>query len=104
MITIHYSAVFGNWNIGPELDYNYADYKESQPLKGREDNSEAVESEIQSLQAEYDHISREQAMTATELAYAGVISYNKKNLPREIQNESRQKKRGRSTRMNLKNN
>lgn len=57
--------------------------------------------EIKSLQAEYDRISREQAVTAKELAYAEVISYNKKNLERELQNESRQRKRGRSTRMNL---
>ena len=31
--------------------------------------------------------------TATELAYAEVISYNKKNLERELQNESRQHNR-----------
>ena len=35
-------------------------------------------------------ISKEQTKTATELAYAEVISYNKKNLERELQNESRQ--------------
>lgn len=46
--------------------------------------------EIQSLQVEYDGIDREKSKTATELAYAGVISYNKKNLEREPQNESRQ--------------
>ena len=46
--------------------------------------------EIQSLQAEYDSISKEKSKTATELAYAEVISYNKKNLERELQNESRQ--------------
>lgn len=34
-----------------------------------------------------------QPKTATELAYAGVISYNKKNLERELQNESQQQKR-----------
>ena len=33
---------------------------------------------------------REQTKTATELAYAEVISYNRKNLARELQNESRQ--------------
>ena len=49
--------------------------------------------EIQSLQAEYDSISREKSKTATELAYAEVISYNRKNLEREIQNESRQHNR-----------
>ena len=32
----------------------------------------------------------EQSKTATELTYAEVISYNKKNLERELQNESRQ--------------
>ena len=46
--------------------------------------------EIQSLQSEYESISKEQTKTATELAYAEVISYNKKNLERELQNESRQ--------------
>lgn len=48
--------------------------------------------EIQSLQAEYDSISKEKK-TATELAYAEVISYNRKNLARELQNESRQHNR-----------
>ena len=46
--------------------------------------------EIKTLQAEYDSIGREQTKTATELAYAEVISYNKKNLERELQNEGRQ--------------
>ena len=46
----------------------------------REDNPETVESEMQSLQAEYDSIEKEQSKTATELAYAEVIGYNKKNL------------------------
>ena len=49
--------------------------------------------EIQSLQAEYDSIRKEQSKTATELAYAEVISYNRKNLERELQNESRQQNR-----------
>lgn len=49
----------------------------------------------------YDRIGREQSLTAAELAYAEVISYNKKNLDRELQNESRQQKGGRSTRANL---
>ena len=49
--------------------------------------------EIQSLQSEYDSIGREQTKTATELAYAEVISYNRKNLERELQNESRQRNR-----------
>ena len=49
--------------------------------------------EIQSLQSEYDSIGKEQTKTATELAYAEVISYNKKNLDRELQNESRQHNR-----------
>ncbi len=34
--------------------------------------------EIQSLQSECDSIGREQTKTATELAYAEVISYNRK--------------------------
>lgn len=49
--------------------------------------------EMQSLQAEYDSIGKEQTKTATELAYAEVISYNRKNLERELQNESRQHNR-----------
>ncbi len=53
-------------------------------------------SEIQSLQSEYNSIGREQTKTATELAYAEVISYNKKNLERELQNESRQQNRQQS--------
>ena len=52
--------------------------------------------EIQSLQSEYDSIGKEQTKTATELAYADVISYNKKNLERELQNESRQQNRQQS--------
>ena len=43
--------------------------------------------EIQSLQSEYDSIGREQTKTATELAYAEVISYNKKNLERASERE-----------------
>ena len=49
--------------------------------------------EIQSLQSEYDSIGKEQTKTAIELAYAEVISYNRKNLERELQNESRQHNR-----------
>ena len=49
--------------------------------------------EIQSLQAEYDSIGKEKSKTATELVYAEVISYNRKNLERELQNESRQHSR-----------
>ena len=51
---------------------------------------------IQSLQSEYDSIGREQTKIATELAYAEVIGYNKKNLARELQNESRQQNRQQS--------
>lgn len=50
-------------------------------------------SEIQPLQFEYDSIGKEQAKTATELAYAEITSYNKKNLERELQNGSRQQNR-----------
>ena len=58
-------------------------------------NSEKImpkqwKAEIQFLQSEYDSIGKEQTKTATELACAEVISYNKKNLERELQNESRQ--------------
>ena len=52
--------------------------------------------EIQSLQSEYDSISKEKSKTATELAYAKVISYNKKNLERELQNENRRHNRQQS--------
>ena len=52
--------------------------------------------EIQSLQSEYDSIGKEQTKTATELAYAEVIGYNKKNLERELQNENRQQNRQQS--------
>ena len=48
---------------------------------------------MQSLQAEYDSIGKEKSKTATELAYAEVISCNKKNLEREFLNESRQQGR-----------
>ena len=41
-------------------------------------------------------IGKEQTKTATELAYAEVISYNRKNLERELQNESRQHNRQQS--------
>ena len=44
---------------------------------------------MQSLQAEYDSISKEQSKTATELVYAEIISCNRKNLERELQNKSR---------------
>ena len=56
----------------------------------------AWKAEIQSLQSEYDSIAKEQTKTATELAYAEVINYNKKNLERELQNESRQHNRQQS--------
>ena len=56
--------------------------------------------EIQTLQAKYDSIGKEQTNDrklsqelSLELAYAEVISYNKKNLARELQNESRQHNR-----------
>ena len=45
------------------------------------------------MQSEYDSIGKKQTKTATELAYAEVISYNRKNLERELQNESRQHNR-----------
>ena len=48
------------------------------------------------MQSEYDNVSKEQTKTATELAYAEIISYNKKNLERELQNESRQHNRQQS--------
>ena len=55
---------------------------------------------IQSLQSGYDSIGKEQTNDrklsqelSLELAYAEVISYNKKNLEREHQNNSRQHNR-----------
>ncbi len=45
------------------------------------------------MQSEYDSIGKEQTKTATKLAYAEVIGYNRKNLERELQNESRQQNR-----------
>ncbi|MCM1235884.1 MAG: hypothetical protein NC489_37815 [Ruminococcus flavefaciens] len=48
------------------------------------------------LQVEYDSIGREKSKTATVLAYAEVISYNRKNLERELQNESQQNNRQQS--------
>ena len=70
----------------------YAELKER--MQSLLQNSEKItpkqwKAEIKSLQSEYDSIGREQTKTATELAYAEIISYNKKNLEREIQNESR---------------
>ena len=49
--------------------------------------------EIQTLQAEYESIGKEKNKTVTELAFAEVIRYNKSNLERELQNESRQHSR-----------
>ncbi len=45
------------------------------------------------MSSEYADIGKEQTKTATELAYAEIISYNKKNLARELQNEIRQHNR-----------
>ncbi len=64
-------------------------------------NSEKImpkqwKAEIQSLQSKCNSIGKEQTKTATELAYAEVIGYNKKNLERELQNESRQHNRQQS--------
>ena len=68
-------------------------------------NSEKItpkqwKAEIQSLQSEYDSIGKEQTndrklsrKLSLELAYAEVISYNRKNLESELQNESRQHNR-----------
>ena len=60
---------------------------------GEKITPEQWKAEIQSLQSEYNSTSKEQTKTATELAYAGVISYNKKNLEREFQNGSQQHNR-----------
>jgi len=74
----------------------YAELKErmqSLLQNGEKITPKQWKAEIKSLQSEYDSIGREQTKTATELAYAEIISYNKKNLEREIQNESRQHNR-----------
>ena len=71
----------------------YAELKErmqSLLQNGEKITPKQWKAEIQSLQSEYDSIGMEQSKTATELAYAEVISYNRKNLERELQNESRQ--------------
>ena len=65
-------------------------------MQGEKITPKQWKAEIQYLQSEYDSISREKSKTATELAYAEVISYNKKNLERELQNESRQHNRQQS--------
>lgn len=52
--------------------------------------------EIQSLQSKCNSIGKEQTKAATKLAYVEVISYNRKNLERELQNESRQQNRQQS--------
>jgi hypothetical protein len=44
--------------------------------------------EIKALQADYDSIVKEQSVAAMDLAYAEVIDYNKRNLERELTNES----------------
>ena len=58
--------------------------------QGEKINPKQWKAEIQSLQVEYNSIGKEQTKTAIELAYAEVISYNRKNLARELQNEGRQ--------------
>ena len=60
---------------------------------GEKITPEQWKAEIQSLQSDYDSIGKKQNKTGTELAYAEVISYNKKNLERKLQNESRQHNR-----------
>ena len=79
----------------------YNDTKMHHPHLGLLEQNEKItpkqlKAEIQLLQAEYDSISKEKSKTATKLAYAEVISYNKKNLDRELQNESRQYNRQQS--------
>jgi len=59
-------------------------------MNGEKITPKQWKAEIQSLQSEYDSIGKEQTKTVIELAYDEVISYNKKNLERELQNESRQ--------------
>ncbi|MCM1374021.1 MAG: hypothetical protein NC245_02910 [Muribaculum sp.] len=81
----------------------YAELKErmqSLLQNGEKTMPKQWKAEIQSLQFEYDIIGKEQTndrklsqRLSLELAYAEVISYNKKNLERELPNESRQHNR-----------
>jgi hypothetical protein len=48
---------------------------------------------IRSIKTAYRNTPKRADQDRTELAYAEVISYNKKNLERELQNESRQHNR-----------
>lgn len=61
--------------------------------EGEKKTPKQWKAEIKSLRSEYDALNKAQGRTATELAFAEVISYNKKNLERELQNESRQQSR-----------
>ena len=74
----------------------YPDLKERMQILlqgGEKVTPKQWKAEIQSLQSGYDSIGKEQTKTVTELAYAEVITYNKKNLERELQTESRQHNR-----------
>ena len=97
----HYNTPFGGGRLGGDKDSlsKYPELKErmqSLLQNGEKITPKQWKAEIQSLQSEYDSIGKEQTKTATELAYAEIISYNKKNLERELQNESRQQNRQQS--------
>ena len=71
----------------------YERFSRDDEMQGVKMTPKQWKAKIQSLQAEYDSIGKEQSKTATELAYAEIIRYNKKNLEKEFQNESRQQSR-----------
>ena len=48
------------------------------------------------METNKSRIRKEKSTIATELAYVEIIHYNKKNLERELQNESRQQSKVRS--------
>ena len=81
-----------SWNEYPEMRERLQNLLE----QGEMIMPKQWKAEIQSLQNEYDSIGREKSKTATELAYAEIISYNRKNLERELQNENRQHNRQQS--------
>ncbi len=76
----------------PELK----EYMQSLLQNGEKITSKQWKAEIQSLQAKYDSIGKEQTKIAIELAYEEIISYNKKNLEWEFQNESQQQNKQQS--------
>lgn len=67
-------------------------------LQNHWEQGEKITQTVESGDTVVNSIGREKSKTAIELAYAEVISCNKKDLERELQNESRQnnKRQGRA--------